>query len=73
MRAIQYGMLTAMFYAFALPATIGIFDSWAYLVVGQQLSWIEWTWLRGWIASMLLAPALLCEVAKGWMRDAADR
>jgi len=73
MKAIQYGFLAVMFYVFAMPAAIGIFDAWAWLIADRQLSWIDWTWTRGWLAVMLLVPAVLCNVATLWMRDAADR
>lgn len=57
----------------AAPFAVGIVDAWAWLIVSQSASWIDWTWVRGWLAAMFLVPATFCAMAAIGLRDAADR
>lgn len=57
----------------ATPAAIGIVDAWAWLVVGEQISWMDWSTGRRMMAWFFLFLAAGAAIAGFEMRDAADR
>jgi len=69
--------LQALFFtlatAFVAPAAIGLIDAWAWLVVGEQISWMDWNEGRLMMTWFLLFPAAGAAIAGFGMRDAADR
>ena len=69
--------LQALFFtlaaAFVAPAVIGLVDAWAWLLVGEQISWIQWNSWRLLLAGGFAIPAAGAAIAGFGARDAADR
>lgn len=72
MRALQ-ALFFTLAAAFISPAAIGLIDAWAWLVVGEQISWVDWNEARLMMTWFFLFPAAGAAVAGFGMRDAADR
>ncbi len=72
MRAVQ-ALFGALAVTFALPALIGLADAYAWLVTGEQLSWMQWNSWRLMLTGGFMIPAAAMATAFLSARDAADR
>ena len=72
MKALQ-ALLFALAAAFVAPAAICLIDAWAWLVVGEQISWMDWNEGRLMMTWFFLFPAAGAAIVGFEMRDAADR
>lgn len=44
----------------AFPPLVGLVDLWSWLVLGEQVSWVEWTDGRAGLALSMTIGSLLC-------------
>ena len=72
MKAMQ-ALFAVLGLAFALPALIGLVDAYAWLMTGEQLSWMQWNSWRLMLTGGFMIPAAAMATAFLSARDAADR